>query len=138
MNSRKMIKFGLSALVLGGVAVTGVATQGFTNTAFATAGASAKKAASEAKDARKAIAKRKAGEAVQHAEAAVANDPANAEYRALLGQAYLLAGRFTSASQALADALTLNPQDGRVALNLALIVASGAALAAVAIRVVRL
>ena len=120
MNSRKMIKFGLSALVLGGVAVTGVATQGFTNTAFATAGASAKKAASEAKDARKAIAKRKAGEAVQHAEAAVANDPANAEYRALLGQAYLLAGRFTSASQALADALTLNPQDGRVALNLAL------------------
>ncbi|TGX52166.1 SPOR domain-containing protein [Sphingomonas gei] len=120
MNSRKMIKFGLSALVLGGVAVTGVATQGFTSAAFASDGANAKKAASEAKDARKAIFKRKAGEAVQHAEAAVANDPASAEYRALLGQAYLLAGRFTSASQALNDALTLNPQDGRVALNLAL------------------
>ncbi|MDT8757467.1 SPOR domain-containing protein [Sphingomonas psychrotolerans] len=120
MNSRKMIKFGLSALVLGGVAVTGIATQGFTSAAFATAGANARKAASEAKDARKAIAKRKAGAAVQHAEAAVANDPTSAEYRALLGQAYLLAGRFTSASQALNDALTLNPQDGRVALNLAL------------------
>ncbi|ATY34350.1 SPOR domain-containing protein [Sphingomonas psychrotolerans] len=120
MNSRKMIKFGLSALVLGGVAVTGVATQGFTSAAFASAGANAKKAAAEAKDARKAIAKRKAEPAVQHAEAAVANDPANAEYRALLGQAYLLAGRFTSAAQALNDALTLSPQDGRVALNLAL------------------
>ena len=120
MTSRKMIKFGLSALALGGVAVTGVATQGFTSAAFATAGASAKKAASEAKDARKAIARRKAGEAVQHAEAAVANDPTSAEYRALLGQAYLLSGRFTSAAQALNDSLTLNPQDGRVALNLAL------------------
>ncbi|AQR75604.1 SPOR domain-containing protein [Sphingomonas sp. LM7] len=120
MNSRKMIKFGLSALVLGGVAVTGVATQGFSSAAFATSGVNAKKAASEAKAATKAIAKRKAGEAVQHAEAAVANDPTNAGYRALLGQAYLLSGRFTSAAQALNDSLTLDPQDGRVALNLAL------------------
>lgn len=120
MNSRKMIKFGLSALVLGGVAVTGVATQGFTNSAFATSGASAKKAAAEAKDARKAIAKRNGDAAVRHAEAAVANDPTNADYRALLGQSYLLAGRFTSAGQALTDALTLAPQDGRVALNLTL------------------
>jgi Flp pilus assembly protein TadD len=120
MTSRKMIKFGLSALALGGVAVTGIATQGFTSVAFASAGASAKKAVAEAKDARKAIAKRKGDQAVQHAEAAVANDPANAEYRALLGQAYLLAGRFTSASHALNDALTLSPQDGGVALNLAL------------------
>lgn len=120
MNSRKMIKFGLSALVLGGVAVTGIATQGFTSSAFATSGANAKKAETEAKAAEKAIAKRKAGEAVQHAEAAVANDPTNADYRALLGQAYLLAGRFTSASQALTDALTLDPADGRVTLNLVL------------------
>jgi len=120
MNSRKMIKFGLSALALGGVAVTGIATQSFTSTAFATSGANAKKAASEAKEARKAIAKRKAEAAVQHAEAAVANDPTSADYRALLGQAYLLAGRFTSASQALNDALTLAPQDGRIALNLTL------------------
>jgi Flp pilus assembly protein TadD len=120
MNSRKMIKFGLSALVLGGVAVTGIATQGFTSSAFATSGANAKKAEVEAKAAEKAIAKRKGGDAVQHAEAAVANDPTNADYRALLGQAYLLAGRFTSASQALSDALTLDPTDGRVALNLVL------------------
>ncbi|WP_162254681.1 SPOR domain-containing protein [Sphingomonas sp. Root241] len=120
MNSRKMIKFGLSALVLGGVAVTGVATQGFTSSAFATSGANAKKAEAEAKAAEKAIAKRKGGDAVQHAEAAVANDPTNADYRALLGQAYLLAGRFTSASQALTDALTLDPADGRVTLNLVL------------------
>ena len=120
MNSRKMIKFGLSALVLGGVTVTGIATQGFTSSAFATSGVNLKKAEAEAKAAEKAIAKRKAGNAVQHAEAAVANDPTNAGYRALLGQAYLLAGRFTSASQALADALTLDPANGRVTLNLVL------------------
>ncbi|NIJ18905.1 Flp pilus assembly protein TadD [Sphingomonas naasensis] len=120
MNSRKMIKFGLSALALGGIAVTGIATQGFTSAAFATSGANAKKAAAEAKEARKAVAKRNAVAAVEHAEAAVANDPTSADYRALLGQAYLLAGRFTSASQALGDALTLAPQDGRIALNLTL------------------
>lgn len=120
MNSRKMIKFGLSALALGGVAVTGIATQGFTSSAFATSGANVKKAEAEAKAAEKAIAKRKAAAAVQHAEAAVANDPTNADYRALLGQAYLLAGRFTSASQALGDALTLDPANGRVTLNLVL------------------
>lgn len=120
MNSRKMIKFGLSALVLGGVAVSGIATQGFTSSAFATSGANVKKAEAEAKAAEKAIAKRKAGDAVRHAEAAVANAPTNADYRALLGQAYLLAGRFTSASQALTDALTLDPANGRVTLNLVL------------------
>lgn len=120
MNSRKMIKFGLSALVLGGVAVSGIATQGFTSSAFATSGANVKKAEAEARAAEKAIARRKAGDAVRHAEAAVANAPTNADYRALLGQAYLLAGRFTSASQALTDALTLDPANGRVTLNLVL------------------
>lgn len=120
MNSRKMIKFGLSALALGGVAVSGIATQGFTSSAFATSGANAKKAEAAAKAAEKAIARRKAGDAVRHAEAAVANAPTNADYRALLGQAYLLAGRFTSASQALTDALTLDPANGRVTLNLVL------------------
>jgi Flp pilus assembly protein TadD len=120
MNTRLMIKLGLSVLAIGGVGLTGYATQGLAVSAFAAPGANAKKAASEAKAARKAVAKRNAEKAVRHAEAAVANDPTNAGYRALLGQAYLLAGRFTSASQALADALTLDPENGGVALNLAL------------------
>ncbi|RYY25428.1 MAG: SPOR domain-containing protein [Sphingomonadales bacterium] len=120
MNTRSKILFGLSAIALGGTLAGGAWNQGFALSAFATDAPNAKKAASEAASARKAIAKRKAEKAVQHAELAVANDPQNAEYRALLGQAYLLSGRFTSATQALNDALTLNPEDGRVALNLAL------------------
>lgn len=120
MNSRTMLKLGLSALVLGGVTVTGVASQGLSLSAFAASGANAKKAQSEAKQARKALAQRKGDQAVRHAELAVANDPSNAEYRALLGQSYLRAGRFTSAAQALTDALALDPANGGVALNLAL------------------
>lgn len=117
MNARIMLSIGAAVFAVGGTAVTGVVTQGY---AFATSAPNAKKAASEADAARKAIAKRKADKAVQHAELAVANDPRNAEYRAILGQAYLLSGRFTSAGQALNDALALNPEDGRVALNLVL------------------
>lgn len=120
MNSRHKFLLGLSAFALGGTLAGGAMTHGFALPAFATDAPNAKKAASEAAQARKAIAKRKAAQAVQHAELAVANDPQNADYRALLGQAYLLSGRFTSAAQALNDALTLNPEDGRVALNLAL------------------
>lgn len=120
MNTRSKLLFGLSALALGGTLAGGAWTQGFALPAFAAEAPNAKKAASEAAQARKAIAKRKADKAVRHAEAAVANAPHNADYRALLGQAYLLSGRFTSAAQALNDALTLNPENGRVALNLAL------------------
>lgn len=119
MNTAITLKIGLSALALAGLAATG-ATHGFGLSAYAAAAPNAKKAASEAKAAQKALAKRDGDKAVAHAELAVANDPNNADYRALLGQSYLLAGRFASASQALSDALTLNPEDGRVALNLAL------------------
>lgn len=117
MNARLMLSIGAAVFAIGGTAVTGLVTQGH---AFATSAPNAKKAASEAAAARKAIAKRNADKAVAHAEQAVANDPQNAEYRAILGQAYLLSGRFTSAGQALNDALSLNPEDGRVALNLVL------------------
>lgn len=120
MTTRNKLLFGLSAIALGGTLAGGAVTHGFALSAFAAEAPNAKKAASAAAQARKAIAKRNAAKAVQQAELAVANDPNNAEYRALLGQAYLLSGRFTSAMQALNDSLTLNPEDGRVALNLAL------------------
>ena len=125
MNSRIMLKLGLSALALGSIDTTGITSQGFGLSAFAAPAPNAKKAESEAKAARKALATRKGDAAVQHAEAAVANDPTNAAYRAMLGQAYLLAGRFASAAQALNDALALNPTDGGVALNLALAKVAG-------------
>lgn len=120
MKTRSKLVIGLSALAAGSTLAAGIATQGFALSAFASDAPNAKKAAQEADAARKAIAKRKGGEAVAHAELAVANDPQNGDYRALLGQSYLLAGRFASANQALNDALTLNPGNGSVALNLVL------------------
>lgn len=120
MKTRSKLLIGLSALAAGSTLAAGIATQGLVRSAFASDAPNAKKAAQEAAAARKAIAKRKGGDAVAHAELAVANDPQNGDYRALLGQAYLLAGRFASANQALSDALTLNPGNGSVALNLVL------------------
>jgi Flp pilus assembly protein TadD len=117
MKPRKLLSIGAALLALGGTAATGVVVR---SAAFATVAPNAKKAASEARAAQKALAARKAEPAVGHAEQAVANDPQRGDYRALLGQAYLLAGRFTSAAQALRDALTLEPGNGRAALNLAL------------------
>jgi Flp pilus assembly protein TadD len=121
MKNRAILTFGISALVLGGTMAGGLAT--FGGTAIAgdrTETQNAKKAAKEAKQARKAIAKREAALALIHAEKAVALDPNNGEHRALLGEAYLFSGRFLSASQALTDALSLDPGNGRAALNLAL------------------
>lgn len=120
MRTRSILSLGLSALVLGGTMV-GCASQGSLAVAAGKAqDRSAKEAAKQAEGAREAIAKRKADKAVKFAEAAVSLDPQNSEHRALLGQAYLLAGRFVSAKDALTDALTLDPGNGRVALNLAL------------------
>lgn len=70
--------------------------------------------------AKKALAGREGDDAVRWAEAAVTLRPQIADYRAVLGQAYLLAGRFASARTTFNDALTLSPGDGKVALNLAL------------------
>jgi Flp pilus assembly protein TadD len=117
MKTRTMLSIGLSAFVLAGT-MAGVAVPGMM--ASAASAENPKQAASQAKKAAKAIAKRNAVDAVKYAEAAVGYDPHNAEYRALLGQAYLLSGRFASAKQALTDSLSLNPSDSRVALNLAL------------------
>lgn len=117
MKTRTLLSIGLSALVLTGT-VGGAMFPGFV--ASAASAENPKRAASEAAAARKFIAKRKADKAVQHAELAVSFAPNVAEYRALLGQAYLLSGRFASARQALSDALTLAPNDAGVALNLTL------------------
>lgn len=117
MKRRTLVPIGLSILVLSG-AVVGAGFPGMIATAASSE--NPKKAATEAQAARKAIARRNAESAIPHAEAAVANAPQNADYRALLGQAYLLAGRFASARTALGESLSLDPSDGGVALNYAL------------------
>lgn len=117
MKRPTLLPAAAALLTLGGAAATGVLVRG---DAFATAAPNAKKAADEARAAQKALHRHKADVAIAHAEQAVANDPRRGDYRALLGQAYLLAGRFTSARQALGDSLALDPENGRAALNLVL------------------
>ncbi len=113
MNSKR-ISTGIAAALLAGSMLTGLGA-----TAASDTGAE-RRAAVEAKAAGKALAKHDAARAVAAAETAVALAPRNAGYRTLLGQAYLSAGRFTSATGALTDALALDPADGAAALHLAL------------------
>lgn len=58
--------------------------------------------------------------AIAAAERAVAAMPRSATYRVQLGQAYMMAGRFSSAEMAFADALTLDPNNSSAILKLAL------------------
>lgn len=72
--------------------------------------------------------------AIGLAEAAVQGAPREPSYRALLGQAYLRAGRFDSSIAALNDAMTLGDNSARTALALSLAnVAAGDNREAVAI-----
>lgn len=122
MKTRTIASLGMSGALLLGLAAGTAGINGF---GAAVAGArnaeaDARAANREAERARKALAKRQAAKAVTAAEAAVALAPQNGSHRALLGQAYLVAGRFTSAQQVLTEALTLEPGNGGAALNLAL------------------
>lgn len=64
--------------------------------------------------------KRSDEKAVERAEQAVAKSPQDAALRAALGQAYLRAGRFGSASAAFHDAIALGDTTSRTSLGLAL------------------
>ncbi|WP_422058022.1 tetratricopeptide repeat protein [Sphingomonas sp.] len=121
MNLRRILTVSVSALVLGAPIVGGPTLIG--GLAVASGGvetADLRRAAKEAAAATKALKKGEGQKAVTHAEAAVTLDPRNGEYRKLLGETYLFAGRFVSAAQALNEALSLDPANGRTALNLAL------------------
>ncbi|MBX9815712.1 MAG: tetratricopeptide repeat protein, partial [Sphingomonas sp.] len=117
MNGRAYVMISASVLMLGAGAaalVKGTAYAGAPSESEA-----ARAAASFAAKARQALAKHDP-RAVGWAEAAVKASPRDAGHRALLGQSYLMAGRFASARDALRDALTLAPNDARSALALAL------------------
>lgn len=80
----------------------------------------AKDAVRYAADAKKALAAKKNAAAIGAAERAVAAVPTSADYRFLLGQAYLAGGRFQSAATAFQDCLTLDPDRAQAAFKLAL------------------
>lgn len=67
-----------------------------------------------------ALAKGQAGKALSHAESAVLAEPRNASYRAMLGAAYMEAGRFHSAAASFGDARALGDDSPRTALSMAL------------------
>lgn len=119
MNMRKFAGLSLSALMLGGTMV-GCAGGGIASASSKNAALAAKQAADNAGKAQKALTGGDATKAVSFAEAAVAAQPNDVGYRALLGASYLKAGRFTSAHAAYADVLALTPNDGKAALNMAL------------------
>jgi len=77
-------------------------------------------AAKAAGKATAALADGNAKAAVAAAESAVQYQPRDPQYRLLLGQAYLSAGRFAAAETSFSDVLTLTPDNARAALNLVL------------------
>lgn len=121
MTTRAAVTLSMSALLMGGTMVGCAAQQvGLATKASAADARADDLAKAAAAKARAAVAAQNGAVAVAAAEDAVRWRPDNADYRVLLGQAYLAAGRFVSARDALTDALTLSPDNGRVALNLAL------------------
>jgi len=82
--------------------------------------ATAKDAAKYAKKAEKAMAKGEVDEAIAYAERSVAGYGNDSETRALLGQAYLAAGRMASAERSFQDAMELGKTDARTILSLSL------------------
>lgn len=121
MTNRTIASIGMAG-VLASVALLG-------GTAFETgravanrvgSGGDVRAAQKAADEAARALKKKRVEDAVRYAETAVQLMPGEAGYRALLGRAYLAAGRFESARTALIDALSIDGQDGTAALNLSL------------------
>ncbi|WP_160773203.1 SPOR domain-containing protein [Alteraurantiacibacter buctensis] len=73
-----------------------------------------------ATQAQAALAEGRVDRGLRLAEQAVQADPRNAAYRAMLGKAYLDAGRFASAETSFNDAMALGDNSPRTALSLAL------------------
>lgn len=140
MNTRSAIlsgsatRWGLLLLLAGGIVagtVPGIATARGSKANKVKLSHSEKEARDDASDARSALAKGKIRRAIRRAEDAVNAQPQVADYRMVLGQSYLKAGRFVSARDAFADVLTLDPDNAGAALNLALMqIATGDAAGA--------
>ncbi|NJO14146.1 MAG: SPOR domain-containing protein, partial [Rhizobiales bacterium] len=108
-------------------AIAGLALAGCTTTA-------APQSASSFASAQAALGKGQVDKAVMHAEAAVLAEPRNPGYRALLGAAYMEAGRFQSAATSFGDALDLGDENARTVLSFALAkIAMGEGRAATAV-----
>jgi Flp pilus assembly protein TadD len=119
MRTHHLTRISAPALLLGMLAV-GCTPNMHTTTISSNPARPEKQAARRAGDALAAIKARDAAKAVAAAEEAVALAPRNPQYRATLGQAYLIAGRFVSAEASFTDAIALDPTPGKTSFNLAL------------------
>lgn len=119
MISTRFVKLAFSGLALGMSLTGGHAVNGTPSNSTAES-KQLQIAAAAAAQATSALAAQNYRSAVRNAETAVEYAPRNAEYRMLLGQAYMGAGRFASAETSFSDALTLSPDNGRGGLNLVL------------------
>ena len=106
-NRKRVIGFAVTS-ALAGALLSGCATN------------AAPPATLSAAQAEQALASGKHRQAIEHAEAAVLAEPHNAAYRAVLGSAYLDAGRFASAETSFNDAVQLGDTSARTALSLSL------------------
>ena len=106
-TSKRMIGLALTS------AMAGALLSGCTTNA-------APSAAVSASQAEQALVSGKHKQAIDHAEAAVLAEPRNAAYRAMLGSAYLDAGRFASAETSFSDAMQLGDASARTVLSLSL------------------
>ncbi len=113
MSRRSGPELGPKLALLATAAIATVALTGCTT-------ASAPRADMSFSKAQVALANGQASAAIMHGEAAVLAEPRNPAYRALLGAAYLEAGRFDSAATSFGDALDLGDTDPRTILSYAL------------------
>ncbi|MEO0464110.1 MAG: SPOR domain-containing protein [Pseudomonadota bacterium] len=113
LSQKRQPDFGPKLALLATAAVASVALTGCTTGSAPRADVSVNKA-------EVALKKGEVNKAITHAEAAVLANPRDASFRALLGTAYLEAGRFQSASQSFGDALELGDDNPRTVLSYAL------------------
>ena len=129
MTVNRIRRTALPLGIVGAVAAIAIASGSFSGSVVAKPSPDKSLAAAQV-----ALGKGQIDKAISLAETAVAGNPREPSYRALLGQAYLRAGRFESAVTTLDDAMKLGDNSGKTALALALAnVAAGDSRAAVAI-----
>jgi Flp pilus assembly protein TadD len=116
MRTNLLMKLAASSMIVAGLTV---AQNAYADSAPRAEKAAQGEAARVAARAEKLLDK-DAVKALSAAEQAVALAPMNADFRMLLGRAYLENGRFRSAATSFGDVLTLDPSRGAAALSLAL------------------
>ncbi|MEL6875279.1 MAG: SPOR domain-containing protein, partial [Pseudomonadota bacterium] len=119
MKRDLILKLAASTMVIS-TTLTGCGPFGGSVASVSSKPATVKDGAKYAKKAEKALAKGQIEKAVIYAERSVEGVGTDPETRALLGQAYLAAGRFSSAERSFMDAMDLGANDARTVLSLAL------------------